>query len=141
MIAYLDTSCAAALLKLEEKSQVISNYLAEWTDDGHLLVAGELLVTELSRVATRFGIDIEKVHGITEVLNLVAHTSADFRMAGQLPGGRLGSLDALHLATALRIGVDVLFSDDVELVTASEAAGIPVLDTSLPAQILPAPTV
>ena len=134
MIAYLDTSCAAALLKREQKSQEISEYLEEWTDDGHLLVAGELLATELNRVAIRFGIEVQKVQGIVEALNLVAHTSSDFRLAGQLPGGRLGSLDALHLATALRIGVDALLSEDAELATASEAAGIPVLDTSLPAR-------
>lgn len=134
MIAYLDTSCAAALLKREEKSEEISDYLEEWTQDGHLLVAGELLATELNRVATRFGIEAEKVQSITEALNLVAHTSSDFRMAGQLPGGRLGSLDALHLATAIRIGVDALFSDDAKLANASEAAGIPVLDTSVPAR-------
>jgi uncharacterized protein len=136
MIAYLDTSCAAALLKREQKSQEISDYLEEWTDDGHLLVAGELLATELNRVAIRFGIEVQKVQGIIEALNLVAHTSSDFRVAGQIPGGRLGSLDALHLATALRIGVDALLSDDAELVSASEAAGIPVLDTSLPAREL-----
>ena len=136
MIAYLDTSCAVALLKREQKSQEITNYLEEWTDDGHLLVAGELLATELNRVAIRFGIEAQKVQGIIEALNLVAHTSSDFRVAGQLPGGRLGSLDALHLATALRIGVDALLSDDTELVSASEAAGIPVLDTSLPAREL-----
>ena len=134
MIAYLDTSCAAALLKREEKSQEISDYLEEWTDDGHLLVAGELLATELNRVAIRFGIEAQKVQSIIDALNLVAHMSSDFRVAGQLPGGRLGSLDALHLATALRIGVDALISDDAELVSASEAAGIPVLDTSLPAR-------
>jgi len=136
MIAYLDTSCAVALLKREQKSQEITDYLEEWTDDGHLLVAGELLATELNRVAIRFGIEAQKVQGIIEALNLVAHTSSDFRVAGQLPGGRLGSLDALHMATALRIGVDALLSDDTELVSASEAAGIPVLDTSLPAREL-----
>lgn len=136
MIAYLDTSCAVALLKREQKSQELTDYLEEWTDDGHLLVAGELLATELNRVAIRFGIEAQKVQGIIEALNLVAHTSSDFRVAGQLPGGRLGSLDALHLATALRIGVDALLSDDTELVSASEAAGIPVLDTSLPAREL-----
>lgn len=136
MIAYLDTSCAAALLKREQKSQEISDYLEEWTDEGHLLVAGELLATELNRVATRFGIDVQKVQGIVDAINLVAHTSSDFRVAGQLPGARLGSLDALHLATALRIGVDALISDDTELVGASEAAGIAVLDTSLPARRL-----
>ena len=136
MIAYLDTSCAVALLKREQKSQEITDYLEEWTDDGHLLVAGELLATELNRVAIRFGIEAQKVQGIIEALNLVSHTSSDFRVAGQLPGGRLGSLDALHLATALRIGVDALLSDDTELVSASEAAGIPVLDTSLPAREL-----
>lgn len=134
MIAYLDTSCAVALLKREAKSKEIADYLAEWIDDGHLLVAGELLATELNRVATRFGIPPEKVRDIVDVVNLVAHTSADFRTAGQLPGGRLGSLDALHLATALRIGVDALFSEDSELVTASEASGLPVLDTAIPAR-------
>lgn len=134
MIAYIDASCAVALLKREEKSDEIATYLAEWLEEGHLVVSGALLETELRRVATRFGIADEPVQSVLDEINLVAHSQADFRKAGQLPGAHLGSLDALHLATALRVPADVMLSDDVRLAEASEAMGLPVLDTAIPAR-------
>ncbi len=136
MIAYVDASCAVALLKREDKSEEISAYLAEWIEEGHLVVAGTLLETELHRVAARFGIADGPVQAVLDEVNLIPHTSVDFRRAGQLPGPYLGSLDALHLATALRVPVDVMLSEDARLVEASEAMGLPVLDTSIPARSL-----
>lgn len=132
MIAYVDASFVVPLLKLEPKSAALAEYLDHWTDDGHLVVAGELLETELRRVATRFGIAMEQVTAVLEDITIVAHASIDFRAAGAIPGRTLGSLDALHLATAMRIGVDALMTDDTVLAEASIQAGIPVLDTSIP---------
>ena len=144
MIAYVDASCVVPLLKLEPKSAALAEYLDDWTEDGHLVVAGELLETELRRVATRFGIAMEQVTAVLEDITIVAHASIDFRAAGAIPAviataaldAILGSLDALHLATAMRIGVDALMTDDTVLAEASIQAGIPVLDTSIPRTLI-----
>ncbi len=50
-----------------------------------------------------------------------------FREAGLLPGERLRSLDALHLAAAVRIGVDRLLTYDARMGTAARELGLAVL--------------
>ena len=53
-------------------------------------------------------------------------------VAGSLPYPNLGSLDAMHLATALRIGVDFMITFDTRLEAAAQDSGLAVLDTSIP---------
>ena len=50
-----------------------------------------------------------------------------FREAGLLPGPNLRSLDALHLAAAVRIGVDHLVTYDVRMSESARALGVSVL--------------
>jgi uncharacterized protein len=47
--------------------------------------------------------------------------------AGLLPGKRLRSLDALHLATALRVEAESMLSYDARQMAAAEAIGMRVL--------------
>jgi predicted nucleic acid-binding protein len=49
-----------------------------------------------------------------------------FREAGVLPGRTLRSLDAVHLATAIRIGVDLVVTYDVRMAESARALGLPV---------------
>jgi predicted nucleic acid-binding protein len=58
-------------------------------------------------------------------VTLIDVTRGDLLTAGALPG-RLGSNDALHLAAALRVGVDEMITYDQELAAAAAAAGISV---------------
>lgn len=132
MIAYIDSSCAVALLKEEHSSERLRAYVDDWLDDGHHVAAGMLIETEVQRVAGRFGIDAAQIPKALSFVSILSHVDADFRLAGRLPGRNLGSLDALHLATAIRAGVDAMFTDDQRLAEAAEQAGIPVLDTSVP---------
>ncbi len=134
MIVYVDSSAVVPLIKIEDTSQELSSYLDELLEDGHLLVAGRLLETEVKRAANRQGIDSTAVHQATAGITLVQHLGGDFTVAGSFPGENLGSLDALHLATALRIGVDCMITLDRQLEVSAEAAGIPVLDPSVPAR-------
>ncbi len=119
-------------MKAEDKSAEIRSYLVDWVADGHAVVSGELLETELWRVAQRCAVPEHAVTSVLNEFNVVAHRSADFRLAGHIPDAQLGSLDALHLATALRIGADAMLTDDQRLAEAAEQAGIPVLDTAIP---------
>lgn len=137
MIVYVDSSAVVPLIKIEDTSEELTAYLDELLEDGHLLVAGRLLETEVKRAANRQGIDSTAVQQATAGITLVQHLGGDFTMAGSFPDQDLGSLDALHLATALRIGADCMITMDHQLEASAEAAGIPVLDTSVSARTLP----
>jgi predicted nucleic acid-binding protein len=136
MIAYLDTSVVVPLIKIEDASEELRSYLDELREEGHLLVSCRLLETELRRAAIRQRIPQEAVTSVLDTINVFDLIAADYISAGLLNFENLGSLDALHLATALRVPVDVMLSEDARLVEASEAMGLPVLDTSIPARSL-----
>lgn len=132
MIAYIDSSCAVSLVKEEPITGQLRAYIDDWLDHGHLVIAGALLETEVHRVAQRFDIATTDVKKALTFVTFVQHTDGDFTLAGRLPGRSLVSLNALHLATAIRAGADAMFTEDQRLTTAAELAGIPVLDTAIP---------
>ena len=134
MIVYVDSSAVVPLIRTEDTSEELTSYFDELLEDGHLLVAGRLLETEVKRAAHRQGIDPSAVHRATAGITLVEHLGGDFATAGSFPDEDLGSLDALHLATALRVGVDCMITLNRQLEVSAVAAGIPVLDTSVPAR-------
>ena len=130
MIAYLDTSAAIKLLVEEAESAGLSSYLQGLGTDLDL-VASWLLHTELHCAANRHpnDIDLGAVALLLEAVTLVDLTRGDLLTAGALPG-RLRSNDAVHLATALRLGVTELISYDAELLAAAQQAGLAVAQPS-----------
>ena len=132
MIVYVDASALVPLIKIEDASEQLRDYLGDLVDDGHLLVAGQLLETEMLRAANRQGISAEAVDAVLENVYLIEHEPSDFTGAARFPMTELGSLDALHLATAQRARVSAMITMDAQLTAASEAVGIPGLDTSRP---------
>ncbi len=62
-----------------------------------------------------------------ESIELVALTQAAFRLAGQLPGETLRSLDALHLTAALLGGATAIVTYDRRLQEAAAEAGLKAL--------------
>ena len=132
MIVYVDASALVPLIKIEDASEQLRDYLGDLVDDGHLLVAGQLLETEMLRAANRQGISAEAVDAVLENVHLIEHEPSDFTVAARFPMTELGSLDALHLATAQRARVSAMITMDAQLTAASEAVGIPGLDTSRP---------
>lgn len=132
MIVYVDSSVLVTLIKREGSSNSVIEYLDDLAEDGHPLVAGHLVETELRRVANRLDLDQSSVPPVLERVNLVDQTPADFRQAGILQARLLGTLDALHLATAIRTRATAMLTFDEQLAAASEAVGIPVLDLFSP---------
>ncbi len=121
---YLDTSAAMKLLVDEAESAVL---VIELATAGRRLVASWLLHTELHCAAGRHP-DVLSLHAITNVLDavvLVDVTRGDLLAAGT--HAPLRSNDAIHLATALRIGVDEIVTYDGEFARAATSAGIHVL--------------
>ena len=101
---------------------------------GQRLTASALVLTEVSR-AVRARLPTSEGAGAVDLLgrlDLVDLDRALLRQAGALPPPLLRSLDAVHLASALRIRevVDVFVAYDARLLEAARSAG---LDVASPA--------
>lgn len=132
MIVYVDSSALVPLIKVESASSLIRDYLADLLDDGNLLISGQLLETEMHRAANRQGISETAVASVLENINVFEHEPSDFSIAARFPPEQLGSLDALHLASAQRAAATAMITQDEQLAEASQAVGIPVLDVNRP---------
>jgi len=124
---YLDTSAAAKLLVEETESEGLVAFLERAVDGGDVLGSSRLLETELRRLAIRLAIPQEHVTLVLERLDLLVPDDEVFRTAGLLPGTALRSLDALHVAAALRWGADAVVTYDERQALAARAVGMEVV--------------
>lgn len=122
---YLDASAALKLLVEEAESEALARVLDEEQPE---LVACWLLETELRRAAHRLEpLTQAMVTELLDAVSLYEVPASLFREAGLLPGADLRSLDALHLAAAVRIGVDRVVTYDARLMESAAQLGIGVL--------------
>ncbi|WP_051581816.1 type II toxin-antitoxin system VapC family toxin [Pseudonocardia acaciae] len=126
MILYVESSAVAKLLVEEAASGRLAAYLDKAAEQGDALLSSMLLETELRRLAERLRLPQAAVTGLLDRLDLVELDRALFREAGLLPGPHLRSLDALHLAVALRANADVMVTYDRRQAEAAESVGLPV---------------
>lgn len=122
---YLDTSAALKLL-VEEPESVA---LARTVDGADVeLVSCWLLETEMRRASHRIpGLTHAAITDLLDGVDLYEVPSSLFREAGLLPGPSLRSLDALHLAAAVRIGVEHVVTYDDRMGHAARTLGLSVL--------------
>jgi predicted nucleic acid-binding protein len=73
-------------------------------------------------------VDPEAVRGVLDAINLVDLTRGDMISAGT--HALLRSSDAIHLAVAIRLGVDEMITYDRALAAAASQAGLTVLAPS-----------
>lgn len=119
---YLDTSAALKLIVEEAESTALAERLDADTPD---IVACLLLETELRRAAQRHdALSQELVSQLIDGLSLYEVPASLFREAGLLAGTDLRSLDALHLAAAVRIGVDAVVTYDLRMAEAARELGL-----------------
>lgn len=121
---YLDTSAALKLIVEEAESEALASAI-----DSHApaLVACHLLETEVRRAAVRLpGVDQEVASGLLAGVDLYELPTSLFQEAGLLPGAGLRSLDALHLAAAIRIGVDRVVTYDARMASSARELGLTV---------------
>ena len=122
---YLDTSAALKLLVDEDESDAVARAIDDASAD---LVGCWLLETELRRAAMReAALTQQAVSQLLDGIDLYEVPASLFREAGLLPGANLRSLDALHLAAAVRIGVDHLVTYDSRMSDSARAIGLSVL--------------
>ncbi|HWI31377.1 MAG TPA: type II toxin-antitoxin system VapC family toxin [Microbacterium sp.] len=124
-VAYLDASAAMKLVLDEPESAALVDALA--SDPDRWLAAGWLLHTEMHCAAGRHpdAFDLDAIRGVLDVVNLVDLTRGDMIAAGT--HAPLRSNDAIHLAVAIRLGVDEIVTYDSELADAAARAGLAVL--------------
>lgn len=123
MSSYLDSSAAVKLVVDEPESAA----LAGWLDEHPQVVSSLLLETEVRRAARRVGVSQSSVTEMFEGVTLHDVTPGTFREAGALPGDHLRSLDALHLAAALRLGCRSVVTYDERMAAAARELGFDVV--------------
>lgn len=122
---YLDTSAALKLVIEESESDALARVIDREQPD---LVACWLLDTEMRRAAQRDeALTQEIVSGFLDGVGLYDVSASLFREAGLFPGSNLRSLDALHLAAAIRIGVDHVVTYDSRMGDSARLLGLSVL--------------
>jgi uncharacterized protein len=126
VILYIETSAAAKLLVEEPASARLAARLDAAVDRGDALLSSMLLETELRRLALRVELAQTAVTYLLDHFDLVETDRSLYREAGLLPVPHLRSLDALHLAAALRVDADVMVTYDRRQADAADAAGLPV---------------
>ena len=122
---YLDTSAALKLLVEEAESEALADELRRRTP---AVVACLLLETELRRVVAREpALTQRAVSELLRGVDLHELPPPLFTEAGLLPGAGLRSLDALHLAAAIRLEVESVITYDVRMTEAATSLGLDVL--------------
>ena len=127
MILYVETSAAAKLLVDEPASCRLAARLDDAVDADDAILSSTLLETELRRLAVRAELAQSAVTQLLARFDLVEIDRSLYREAGLLPDRDLRSLDALHLAAALRVGADSMVTYDRQQADAAASAGLPVL--------------
>lgn len=121
LLSYVDTSAAMKLLFDEPETDALRSSLGRGID--RILVASQLLHTELHCAAgRRTGVTPDTLSTVLGMITLVDLTSEDLIAAGAR--APLRSQDAIHLATAIRLGADEMITYDHELSDAAIRAGI-----------------
>lgn len=122
-LSYLDSSALVKLVIEEPESPDLERYL----DDDRALISSRLARAEVSRAcglanpAYEVGRDVKLLLGSIMLLDV---TNELIESARDLTSRSLRTLDALHLASALRTGADELIAYDRRLLSAAAAHGM-----------------
>ena len=132
---YLDACALLKFIKSEQETEALRAWRQAFPE-GTELVTSELAQLEITRTLLRAGIDHQRVPYVTgqalRGVYLVDLTSTVLARAMSYRLPRLGSLDAIHLATAdpFRTELTEFVTYDHELTTAAADLGFPVATPS-----------
>jgi predicted nucleic acid-binding protein len=126
VILYVETSAAAKLIIEEPESSRLAAHLDRAVDQDDGLLSSMLLETELRRLAVRTGVAQSVVTRLLEHFDLLEIDRSLYREAGLLPGPHLRSLDAIHVAAALRANADAMVTYDLRQADAADSVGLSV---------------
>jgi len=127
-VIYLDTSAFVKLIRGERETRALQGFLTEHL--GTTLVSSALLVVETRRAILRKAPDqLARADLLLTRIDQVDVTRTVLEAASRLPDPALGSLDAIHIATALQLHQDLeaLVTYDSRLAAAAGRQELPVL--------------
>jgi predicted nucleic acid-binding protein len=134
-VIYFDSSALLKFVKPEKESGALREWRMGQPADAEL-VTSQLALLEISRTLLRAGVEPDRVPYIaaqaTRGLFLIDVTSTVLTRARSYRIRRLGSLDAIHLATADPFLTELtsFVTYDTELAAAAGGLGMPVLTPS-----------
>jgi predicted nucleic acid-binding protein len=127
-VIYLDTSAFVKLIRGERETPALQAFLRERPEAP--LVSSTLLVVETRQAVLREAPDqLARADLLLTRIDQVDVTRSVIEAASRLPDPALGSLDAIHLATALQLAEDLeaLVTYDGRLAAAAARQKFPVL--------------
>lgn len=126
---YVDTSAIARLLLDEPDKPIIEQHLKEFEQH----VASRLLGVELRRVGARADL-LDRADQLLTDISLIPVDDALLAAAETVTPSTVATLDAIHLATAIRLSdegeLDALMTYDKQLATGAREHHITVLSPS-----------
>lgn len=124
---YLDTSVAVRILL--GHSPTSATWFDRTTHSDDRVISSRLLVTELTRVLRREGLPVARRAEIVDHLDLIGVDHAVLQEAEAIVP-HIRTLDAIHLASALRSGIPDLtvVTHDQTMASVAERIGFAVLD-------------
>jgi predicted nucleic acid-binding protein len=124
---YLDTSALGRVMLDEPDGDAIGAALAAFD----AVVSSRLLRIELHRLGLRAGIASEEIEGWLAGIAIVPMDDAILAAAEAVPPASVATLDAIHLATALRLAakghVASIMTFDARLAEGARAHGLDVI--------------
>jgi uncharacterized protein len=128
-LIYFDSSALVKLVISEPESTALRAFLVKQAKVPHLSSA--LATTELRRTLIRLNLPkvaSDKADEVLESLSLLPINQPVLEYASALPGRYLRTLDAIHLATAVRLrsALVALITYDKRMMSAAIEAGVPV---------------
>lgn len=127
----LDTSALAKLLIEERESPELRNELSSRSLAGDEFVISTLAVIELRRLAIRLAVEPERVEPVIRPFRVLRLAEGILQLAGRFPYRQLGTLDALHVATALVVEAQTVMTYDVRQAEAARNEGLIVIQPAL----------
>lgn len=128
MARYLDSSALVKLVLMEPESDRLRAHLT----DASPATSSALAEIEVTRAVDRVGADkaaTSRVHDVLATIELRRIDTGIIGAAARLAPAELRSLDAIHLATALELGDELIefVAYDRRLLKAADDRGIPTL--------------
>lgn len=127
-VVYLDTSALLKRVVIGSESPAVRQVLRDRHAEGALLTSSSLAWVEVWRSLRRAGVADVASTAEAALAGVAEFPLSDgvLRRALRVGTDELRSLDAIHLASAIAVGADSLFTYDGRLAGAAESAGLDV---------------
>lgn len=126
-IVYFDTSALIKLVLVESESTAMIRYARSVAASNDVLLTSEIGRTEFSRVLKRVQrarYSGDEANEVFRVVQLLKFSEQDLIAAAGFPDFELRTLDAIHLAAALRARCDTMVTYDKRLFDIAPRYGV-----------------